>query len=293
MNLRQIEIFCALVRCQTTVAAAHELAISQPAVSNAIKYLEAQLGFMLFDRSGNRLLPTHEALSLYRDAEPLIVMSQAINQRAVDLRDTKRGTLRILSTHALGDKIVPEVISRFIDRRRGVDFFFDVRRMEGVVQAVESGFADIGIAVSPDSRPALNIDVIGKRPMVCIVPLGHPLANKPSVALEELADYPLISLERGSRLGALVAEAFNAKGLPYRPQIEVRHCVTACSLVESGVGVAVSDGFSPQSRFQLQVVPLRPAITTNACVISMQGRSIARLAQRFIRELRLHPALAG
>ena len=47
MNLRQIELLRAVVRCETTVRAAQELGLSQPAVSNAIKHLESQIGFPL------------------------------------------------------------------------------------------------------------------------------------------------------------------------------------------------------------------------------------------------------
>ena len=68
MNLRQIELLRAVVRCETTVRAAQELGLSQPAVSNAIKHLESQVGFPLFERVNNRLFPTAEARSLYKNS---------------------------------------------------------------------------------------------------------------------------------------------------------------------------------------------------------------------------------
>ena len=64
MNLRQLEILRAVIRHRTTVAAADELALSQPAVSNALKTMEAQAGFALFERVNNRLFPTTEAMAL-------------------------------------------------------------------------------------------------------------------------------------------------------------------------------------------------------------------------------------
>ena len=53
MNLRQLEILRAVIRHRTTVAAADELALSQPAISNALKAMEAQAGFALFERVNN------------------------------------------------------------------------------------------------------------------------------------------------------------------------------------------------------------------------------------------------
>jgi len=48
MTLRQLEILRALIRHRTTVAAAQDLGLSQPAISNALKTMEAQAGFALF-----------------------------------------------------------------------------------------------------------------------------------------------------------------------------------------------------------------------------------------------------
>ena len=72
MTLRQLEILRALIRHRTTVAAAQDLALSQPAISNALKTMEAQAGFALFSRVNNRLFPTAEALALHEDSETLM-----------------------------------------------------------------------------------------------------------------------------------------------------------------------------------------------------------------------------
>lgn len=62
LNLRLLEIFGVALRNQTTVAATEELGISQPAVSNAVKALEKQVGFVLFERTNRGLVPPLENL---------------------------------------------------------------------------------------------------------------------------------------------------------------------------------------------------------------------------------------
>ena len=116
----------------------------------------------LFERVGNRLQPTVEAKAIYNDAEPLRAMSEAIGGRIRDLRDTKRGHFRILSTHALGRTVVARALAAFLKSRDDVQVFFDVRRMEGVIESVESGFADIGIAIAPAHRPGMRIDIVAE-----------------------------------------------------------------------------------------------------------------------------------
>ena len=71
LSLRLLEIFGAVIVNQTTVQAAEDLGISQPAVSIAIKQLEEQLGFNLFERRNRRLQPTQEAHILFADIEPI------------------------------------------------------------------------------------------------------------------------------------------------------------------------------------------------------------------------------
>jgi DNA-binding transcriptional LysR family regulator len=69
MNLRQLEILRAVICHRTTVAAADELALSQPAVSNALKTMEAQA-----ERVNNRLFPTAEAMALHKESEAIFAL---------------------------------------------------------------------------------------------------------------------------------------------------------------------------------------------------------------------------
>lgn len=269
-------------------AAAFELGLSQPAISNAIKHMEAQLGLPLFERVGNRLLPTVEAKAIYNDAEPLRAMSEAISGRIRDLRDTKRGHFRILATHALGRTVVAKALASFMKSRDDVRVFFDVRRMEGVIESVESGFADLGVAIAPAHRPGMHIEpVIAGRLMVAL-PQRHKLSRRESLSPKDLQSERIIGLEPASRLGGLVRQSFDKAGVTYRPEVEVRHCVTACSLVQQGLGISVVDQFSAASSggWKVDMRPFRPEIKIHACVMYLEDRQLSRLTTRFIQELR-------
>src|SRR5690606_8342768 len=243
MNLRQVEVFCAVMRCGTTIAAAHELGISQPAVSNAIQHLEAQVGIKLFERTGKRLVPTAEARIIYRDAEPLYAMSQAVALKMRDLRDTRQGHLRVLTTNALMRSTIATALADFLRSRPRVQVFFDMRRMEGVVEAIESGFADLGFVLDPPSRPGITIETFDQREMVVAMPRNQPLGELAVVRPANVGGFAIIGLGASARLGRLVQEQFDRSGVPCMPSIQVRHCVTACTLAERGLGVAIVDPF--------------------------------------------------
>ena len=69
LNIRQIETFAAVMKTGTASRAAETLGITQPAVSRSLAELERAVGFALFARIRNRLVPTPEAKQLYQDVE--------------------------------------------------------------------------------------------------------------------------------------------------------------------------------------------------------------------------------
>ena len=102
LNLRQLEILRAVVQYRTTVGAAEQLGMSQPSISNTIRHIETVLGFPLFERQSNRLIPTEEALILLEESEPLFLLRDAVNQRAGDLRDRAGGRSRDAAARSSG-----------------------------------------------------------------------------------------------------------------------------------------------------------------------------------------------
>lgn len=288
MTLRQLEILRAIIRYRTTVEAARQLGISQPAISNAVKTMEAQAGFPLFERINNRLFATREARELFNDAEAIFARHDLFLAKVRDLKESKAGHLRIVATPPIGYGIVPAALRRFLARRPQVRVFFDVRRFEGVVEAVETNFVELGFAFGLDKHPALHTEAVFDGAMVSVMKPGHPLSAKPTVAAADLARHPFIALERGTRLGEAVRGAFEKAREPYRHAVEVRYCNTACVLAASGVGVAVVDPFSPTAggAHDLAIRPFVPAVRATAYVAWSKARPLSRLSQAFLTEVR-------
>jgi DNA-binding transcriptional LysR family regulator len=215
-------------------------------------------------------------------------MSQAVGRKLRDMRDTKRGHFRILTTHALMRSFMASALADVLRTRDDVQVFFDVRRMEGVIEAIESGYADLGFAIAPPPRPNVTAQPLMTGNMVVVLPNNHPLAAYDKLGPAELMGHTIIGLEQTSRLGRIVREQFAAAGSPYIPHIEVRHCTTACTLVEHGLGISIVDPFSvdAHNRWQMAVRPFSPAISVAATVLHLSERPLSRLASRFISHVR-------
>lgn len=287
LSLRLLEIFGTLMLHQTTVAAAEELGISQPSVSTAIKQLEEQLGFELFEREKKRMVPTVEARSLFQEVEPLFEQLRSVESRVRDLRGGTVGKLRIMATPPLGHSVVPGALSAFLASRPGVSVQYDVRRMENVIDAVAIGAVDIGLCLGLDAHPGVSIETLRTDRMVALMRADHPLASLSVVGPGDIAQHNFIGLDLASRLGFLVQNAFDYARTAYTPQVEVRYCHTAAVLAQSCNGVAVVDRYTASFLPNMDLVhrPFYPPITVPACLVSRPGRVLPRLATEFQRAL--------
>ena len=288
MNLRQLEILRALVRSRTTVAAAQDLGLSQPAVSNALKTMEAQVGFALFERVNNRLFPTTEALALYKEAETIFALHANLESRVRDLRESRSGHLRIVATPPLAYSVIPPALNRFLTARPKLRVYFDVRRYEGIIESIASRVTELGFALGLSSHSGIASEVVHRGEMVCVMPADHELAALPVISPRDLAPFPFIALERGTRLGEAVRKSFELAGARFRHTVEVRYCNTACVLSAAGVGVSVVDPFSPRLAGSngLAVRPFTPETPAMAYVIWSEAQPLSRVARAFLQEIR-------
>jgi DNA-binding transcriptional LysR family regulator len=288
MNLRQLEILRAVIRHRTTVAAADELALSQPAISNALKAMETHAGFALFERVNNRLFPTAEAMALYKESEAIFALHAKLANRVRDLRENRSGHLSIVATPPLAYSIIPPALSDFLRRRPQTRMFFDVRRYEGIIDGVLSRVAELGFALGFSHHPGIAHEVVHRGDMVCVLPPHHALAAREEISASDLVGVPFIGLERGTQLGEAVRDSFARAGAPFQPTVEVRYCNTACVLAAAGVGAAVVDPFSPRQGGNggLIVRPFTPTTPALAYMLWSEAEPLSRLAKAFLNEVR-------
>src|SRR5690606_33617333 len=113
MEMRDIQIFRAVMRAGTTSKAAVLLNISQPAVSQAIRRLESHAGLRLFDRVRNRLVPTQEADALLIEVDRCFAGFEQIEHRIRSLRSFGVGRMAVGALPALGARFLPRAVAAF------------------------------------------------------------------------------------------------------------------------------------------------------------------------------------
>jgi len=286
LNLRQLEILRAVMRTRSTIAAAQDLGMSQPAVSNAIKNAESSLGFLLFERVSKRLIPTQEAQILLEEAEPLFMMQEKVNQTAAHLRTGRKGRMRIVATSELSESLLPQVVAHFLRGHAGVEVSLETQRLDNLLEYVETGIADIGFAMEPHPRRTLEYLPLAMLDMVCACHTDSPLSALDFVTPVDLIGHPLINARTSSRISNLVEDAFRKSNAPYSPGIDVRFMNVAGHFVEEGLGVTIMDELTASSRrySALKSIPLKPHLqVTMSAIVSSQ-----RLQQRLTKAIIAH-----
>lgn len=292
ISMRLLEIFAAMMGQRTTVATAESLGISQPAVSTGLRQLESQLGLTLFERTGRHLEPTAEARNLYEEIRPLFGIVRSFGMRARDLRNGRIGRLRVIATPPPGYAAIPQAMRGFLDTRPDVTVSYDVRRLDNVLRAVQTGQADVGVGLAAARIPNVNTEVLRLGQMVVLMPADHPLAREERIEMRGLTGERFIGIDQDSFLGRMVAKAFDDAQVTYHPQLETRYCQTAASLAASGMGLCVIDPWSAQPYLArvgdrpLVARPLAHDCPVRCMMFTRRGIPHSELLKTFMDEMR-------
>jgi DNA-binding transcriptional LysR family regulator len=129
-------------------------------------------------------------------------------------------------------------------------------------------------------HPSLENAELGVGELVAVVPDGHPLAERPRISVRELGPEPLIGVSQDDPYGAIIAGAFQAAGIDYRPTIRARFAQTVVSLVRHGLGVALIDEFSVAGVYMpgLIRIPLEEPTEIRIFSARKKGRSLSGYA---------------
>jgi len=283
-------------------AAAAVLHVTQPAVSRLIRDLEAHIGVPMFERrSGGRLRPTSDALTLFRDVERYFVGLDQIGQTAADLRRRGVGRLRVASLPALYVGLLPRFVGRFLAVRPMLDLEVYGVSSDTVIDWVTSGRCDIGFVDPPFEHPSILRRPLASVPAVAAIPASHRLAAQTVLKAEDFADETFISISKSTQLRVRVDSFFLAAGVHRKLGQETPLSIIACSLVAAGAGLAIIDPFTAIAVSGLDIVfrPLEPRIDVQFSIITAAQSPVTGLSldfvlgaeeeiDRFARELAWH-----
>src|SRR4051812_520893 len=238
MELRQLQYFVAVVRHGQFTRAAEELWITQPALSQQIRRLEAELGVALLRR-------TSRGVALTPAGEDLLVRAERILAEAAEARGemdehagVMRGAVRVAATTADALRL-PEVLAAFHREHPAIRIALRQTSSTEVLALLRRGAVDLGVlALGAQAADGLVVTPLGSEPLRAISGPEEPFGAV-AIAVGDLRGRPFVLAEPGTALRAAVMDACQEEGFSPVPLLEVGDPATVRFFVNAGLGVSL------------------------------------------------------
>jgi DNA-binding transcriptional LysR family regulator len=288
MNLRQMEVFHAIMIAGSVTGAARLLNVTQPTVSTVLKNCEDQLAFKLFNRVGGRLQPTPEADAIYPDIAGIFEKVEVVSGRIQQAARGRSESIAVIGTFSLANGPLAAAAATFLTKRPTCRVAIQSLPRRQVIERVARHEADLGVAFAPIANPGIEAEALARAEIPCILPIDHPLADRPQIAVADLAPYEIITYAPGTAIGTAVELAFAAAGINPSKRIQVDYSLTAFALASRGVGIALVEPsmLAVAGLPTLVSRPLRPRILVETMLLTPKGRVSSKVVQEFTRILR-------
>ena len=293
LRVRDLYILSTVVKAGSMAKAARQLAMSQPAVSEAVANLEHILGVTLLDRNPRGVEPTIYADAILRRSSAVFdELRQSVRDIAF-LADPTAGELRIGCPESISSSILPAIIERFAARHPDVVLDLDAgitaelvgrlaeRSLDVVLARTVGGFSGTRFA------DTLNAEVIFQDRMVVVAGAQTRWARRRKIDVAELAGARWILAQGDTWNFSVIEETFRQRGLPLpRASMRTLSVHIRANLLTTGDYITVL----PKSvmdlygrRFGLKVLPLdllaRP---WPVAAVTLKNRTLSPLVERFI-----------
>jgi DNA-binding transcriptional LysR family regulator len=195
-TLRQLEYFVAVGEAGGIAHAADRVGVSPPTISAAITQLEEELGLRLFVRKhAHGLLLTQAGRQFLSQAKLVLSGAEALNRLAGDISGQVQGPLNIGCLLTFAQLLVPALRRGFSDAHPSVRIRqFELNQME-IFDRLRRGEIDVALSYDMDLPVDLSFAPLRSLPPYAMMSQSHPLADHPSITVEQLKDHPMILLD--------------------------------------------------------------------------------------------------
>jgi len=254
-SLRQLEVFLAVAHAQTTAAAGERLAMSQSAVSAALKALEASYDIALFDRVGKRLVLNPVGQHIRTRAEALLTHAREVD--AALGGHERIGDLEIGASFTIANHLAIDYLAQWLDQFPDARVDIATGNSPDIVARVLNHEVDLGLIEEEISHGELELTPWLDDELIVFAAPTHPLAQKRSLSEADMLSGRWILREKDSGARQRFDQTFASMLPQMKVFLEFRHNEPIRRAVEQGLGVGCLSEKVLQQHFDSgQLVPL-------------------------------------
>ncbi len=193
MELDQLRYFLQVAARGNFTRAAEDLRISQPALSRSIQKLEEELGQPVLERKTRAVSLTDAGLLLKERAQQVLAILDDTKAEITD--DGESGRVRVGAIPTIAPFFLPEILRRFSAAFPKATVIVHENTTELLLKCCTQGEIDLAIIALPVPAKYLDVEELFEEELLLVLPLGHPLADKPRISLRDVEPYPFVLLD--------------------------------------------------------------------------------------------------
>lgn len=240
VNLELYRVFYTVAKCGSLTKAAEELYISQPAVSQAIKQLETQLGGQLFNRTHKGMeLSETGGKQIFSTVEKALKLFDEAESKYSELKDTATGVVRICASDTVSTHFLLPYIKEYHEMHPNVNLVLQNCTSSETIEMLKNGKGDVGFVNLPIDDSDIHLSNIVMHlhdTFVCSEKFKELTSG--TVELKRLQDYPLLMLELSTATRQAIVSFAHSQGIHLHPEIELASLELMTSLAKNGIGIA-------------------------------------------------------
>ena len=286
-NIEYYRTFLYVAQFKSFTLAADHMCVSQSAVSQSIKKLEAELGHKLLTRSAREFKLTAEGELLYsyvqRSMQELYTAENMLNRVSM----CQAGELKIGATETVLRVFLPDKLREFKEKYPNIKITFLGATIQDLRTYLHDDVIELAFLVTPFTHENLyELTEIAHIQDVPVVSSDFPIDKEKKYSLEELSSHPIIAVSVENHVRQMLDGFFAQENLFLSPDYTVRNVGTVQTLVEKGLGIGflpdaiVRDKIKDGSLVQLKTTVLPPKRSIYLAVT--QSHPISPIAREFI-----------
>ena len=294
LTIQQLRYFVAVAEHGSFSATAPDLYTTQSNLSASISELERELGVEVFNRSSRGVTLTTDGIELLGYARQVLEQMDMLETRYAQ-GPSQQARLAVSTQHYA---FVVRAFLDIVDSCADSDFELTLHETttRQVIDDVASFRSDVGILYLSDfnehiiskalSDANLVFDQLFDAPIHAFVRVGHPLAERKRLTLEDLAPYPCYSFDQGTANSFYYSEE-PLSHLRHSQHVAISDRATLTSLILSADGYTLSTGvLVPEMQQGVASIPLETRETMRVGAVTHKLRKTSKLAESFLKRLR-------
>lgn len=241
MELRHLRYFVAVAEELHFGRAAARLAIVQPSLSQQIKQLEDEMGFPLLHRTQRSVALTDAGRVFLGEARKILAEVQEAKRVAQRAYRGEVGRLVVGYISSSTYDLLPWMLHAYRERFPQVEVALHELTTIEQIRALEEERIQVGLMRLPISTPLVNVEVVRREPIVCVLPQAHPLASRERIPITVLEHEPFVLQANQRGLGYFIQlmKLFLSAGFSPNVVQEVNEMHAIVGLVAAGIGVSL------------------------------------------------------